>query len=63
MSETRKKHTRRPQQTYKHRTNALHFTLYDPQGQTIPAEVRHQVEETLTNYALQHNLLVGIATT
>lgn len=58
-----KKGRRRNQQTYRHKTNAVSVTLYDPQGQTIPAEVRHQAEQAVLDVALANNLLINIATT
>lgn len=53
----------RRKQTYVHRMNAVHLTVYSPDGGTIPAEVRKQAEQAVTDVALQNGLLVGIATT
>lgn len=57
------KRRRRNTQTYRHKTNALHVTLYDPHGETIPAEVRHKAEQAILDIALPNNLLINIATT
>jgi hypothetical protein len=57
------KRRRRSQQTYRHKTNAVHVTIYDPHGETVPASVRHQAEQAVLDIALAHNLLINIATT
>lgn len=53
---------KRQKQTYVHRTNAVHFTLYSPDGSAIPAEVHKEAEQLVTDLALANRLLVGIAT-
>jgi hypothetical protein len=63
MSDEKKKRQRnRNQQQYKHRTNAIHVTLYDPHGETVPAEVRNEAADLLMNLAFKHNLLIATAT-
>lgn len=57
------KKRRRSQQTYRHKTNALCITLYDPHGETIPAVVRHKAEQAILDIALPSKLLINIATT
>jgi hypothetical protein len=57
------KKRRRNQQTYRHKTNAVHVTLYDPHGETVPATVRHKAEQAILDIALSNNLLINIATT
>jgi hypothetical protein len=60
---TKPKKRRRNQQTYRHKTNAVHVTLYDPHGETVPATVRHKAEQAILDIALSNNLLINIATT
>lgn len=62
MSESSKKKRNRSKQTYIHRTNAVCITLYDLQGKTVPAEVRHQAEQAVTDIALANGLVINIAT-
>ena len=58
-----KKRRRRPKQDYKHRTPAVHITLYNYQGESIPAEVREKAAKAILQIALDNNLLIGVATT
>lgn len=53
----------RPKQTYKHHTNAVCVTVYHPMGETIPAAVRKEIEESVMNVALSNQLLINIALT
>lgn len=53
----------RPKQTYKHHTNAVCVTVYHPMGETIPAAVRRQIEESVLDVALSNQLLISIALT
>jgi hypothetical protein len=62
MSENPRKR-RRNQPTYKHRTNAVHVTVYSPTGETIPAAVRREIEESVMKVALENKLLIGVALT
>jgi hypothetical protein len=64
QTQTKAKAVRRKNQpTYKHRTNAVHLTLYSVDGTTIPAAVRREAEAAITEIALRSGCLVGIATT
>lgn len=63
MEDKSKKKRRRNQQTYRHKTNAVHVTVYDPHGETIPASIRHEAEQAVLDIALAHKLLINIATT
>jgi hypothetical protein len=62
MTELKKKR-RKPQQTYKWHKNAVSVTVYDPQGQNIPSQVRKEIEDSVFNVALANNLLISIAIT
>lgn len=53
----------RPKQTYRHHTNAVCVTVYHPMGETIPAAVRKEIEESVMNVALANKLLINIALT
>lgn len=57
------KKRRKPAQTYRPRTNAIHVTLYSPTGDTVPAEIREAAQNALWELAKEHNLLIGVATT
>lgn len=59
MSEKKKK----VKPTYRHRTNAVHVTVYHPAGETIPAEVRKEIEESVWKVAQENKLLINIALT
>ena len=53
----------RTKQTYKHHTNAVSVTVYHPMGETIPAEVRRAIENSVWAVANEHKLLINIALT
>lgn len=65
MAETKRKpRQNRKQFTYgKHRINAVHVTVYDPAGSTIPAEVRKQIEDSVWAIACANHLIINIALT
>lgn len=49
--------------TYQHRTNAVCVSVYHPQGETIPAAVRKEIEDSVWKVAAEHKLLINIALT
>lgn len=49
--------------TYKHRVNAVSVTVYHPTGETIPASVRKEIEESVWKVAQENKLLINIALT
>ena len=49
--------------TYVHRSNAVHLTLYSPYGDPVPNGVLNEATEVLTKFALDNELLIGIART
>lgn len=64
MSEEKiRKRPRKQAPTYRHRKNAVSVTVYHPQGETIPAKVRDEVAESVTQVALTNGLLINIALT
>jgi len=60
MSEQKKKKSK---PTYRHRTNAVHVTVYHPAGETIPVEVRKAIEDSVWKVAQENKLLINIALT
>ena len=58
-----RKRNRKPQQTYRHKQNAVSVTYYDMHGETIPSEVRKELEQGMLDIASKHNLLINIAHT
>lgn len=48
---------------YVPRTNAVCITVYQPQGDTIPAEVTTACVNAIQAIVHEHRLLVGVATT
>lgn len=60
---TKKRQRNKSQQVYRHKTNAIHITLYDPHGETIPAAIRNSASEALLQLAFENRLLINIATT
>lgn len=49
--------------TYVHRNNALHVTVYQPQGESVPNKIFDEIENAILKIALENNLLIGRATT
>ena len=60
MSE-RKRNRTKP--SYIHRTNAVCVTVFNPLGETIPAAVRKEIEESVWKVAQENKLLINIALT
>ena len=56
------KRKRKPQ-NYVHHVNAICLTLYSPDGSTVPAKVRNEALDALTEIALRSDCLIGVATT
>lgn len=54
---------KRKQLTYQHKKNAVHVTVYSLTGDTIPAEVRKEIEESVWKVASTHQLVINIALT
>ena len=62
MSESSKGRRRpRAKQTYQHHKNAVCVTVYDPNGETIPVEVREKIEQSVFDVALANKLFISIA--
>lgn len=61
MADKTRKKSRKP--VYRHKTNAVHITLYDLSGETLSPVARAEAEEALTQVAFEHNLVINIATT
>jgi hypothetical protein len=59
-SQTKRKRTK---PTYSYKQNAVNVTIYSLQGETIPASVRKEFEEAVTQIALANNLVINIALT
>jgi hypothetical protein len=49
--------------TYIPRPNAVHVTVYSPDGRPVPKSVLNQAAEAVTDVALANGLLVGLAET
>ena len=61
MSEPKRR--RRTTPTYQHKKNAVCVTVFNPTGETIPAEVRKEIEESVWKVAASNKLLINIALT
>lgn len=61
----KKQRSRKPRKKggYVPRSNAVHITLYDPQGKPLKPEVVEEIEKIVTEQALANKLLVGLART
>lgn len=62
MSDKPKRRTR-TKPTYQHRTNAVCVSVYHPMGETIPANVRKEIEDSVWKVAQENKLLINIALT
>lgn len=62
MSDTPKRR-KRTTPTYQHKKNAVHVTVHDPHGDTIPAEIRKEIEDSVCKIAKDHSLIINIALT
>lgn len=60
MPEKTKKRPR-TKQTYTHHKNAVSVTVYSPTGETIPAEARTEIEDSVWDAAAKWGLLINIA--
>jgi hypothetical protein len=59
-----KKPRRKPQRrTYVPRPNAVHITIYSQDGRPVPKSVLNEAAQSVTNIALENNLLIGLAET
>ena len=58
-----RKSRRSSRQTYKHKENAICVSLYDPTGAPLPFAAKHAAENALLDVAMEHKLLINIATT
>jgi hypothetical protein len=45
------------------RSNAVHVTLYSPDGKPVPKAVLNQAADAVTEIAVANRLLVGLADT
>jgi len=50
-------------QTYQQKKNAVCIVLYDQTGETIDPDAQRQAEDAMLEVAMNHNLLLSIATT
>lgn len=48
--------------TFRPKKNAVHVTLYDPSGETLSPEAQQEAEDCLLEVAVNHKLLLNIAT-
>ena len=62
MAEKERKKPRK-KRGYVPRSNAIHVTLYDPSGRPLKPEIAEQAANTLTQFALDNKLLIGLART
>lgn len=51
----------RARQVYQHHKNAVSISVYDPMGETIPADVRKELEDSVWAVAQTNKLLISIA--
>jgi hypothetical protein len=51
------------EQTYQHKQNAVNITLYDLHGEALSESAKHEMENAALEVAMNHNLLLSIATT
>jgi len=58
-----KRKNRNRKSGYVHRNNALHVTIYHPQGENVPGPIFDEIEKAILDIALKNNLLIGRATT
>lgn len=54
---------KRNRQTYQYKANAVSVTVYHPMGDTIPAAIRREIEDSVFAVASENGLLINIATT
>jgi hypothetical protein len=58
-----KKRNPKSRRTYVPRPNAIHVTVYSPDGRPVPKSVLNQAADAVTDVALRNGLLVGLAET
>ena len=58
-----KKRNSKPRRTYVPRPNAIHVTVYSPDGRPVPKSVLNKAADAVTQVALDNGLLVGLAET
>lgn len=51
------------EQTYQQKQNAVCIVLYDQTGETISPDAQREWEDATLEVAMNHNLLISIATT
>lgn len=54
---------KKSEQTYQQKKNAVCIVLYDQTGETISPDAQREWEDATLEVAMNHNLLIGIATT
>lgn len=57
------KRRKRTTPTYQHKKNAVCISVFDPRGETIPAEVRKTLEDSVCQVAKEHQLVINVALT
>jgi hypothetical protein len=50
-------------QTYQQKKNAVCIVLYDQTGETLSPAAQREAEDAILEVAMNHNLLLSIATT
>lgn len=50
-------------QTYQQKKNAVCIVLYDQTGEILSPAAQHEAEDAMLEVAMNHNLLLSIATT
>jgi hypothetical protein len=63
VDELAQKHTSKRYTKYKKRHNAVCTVVYHPEGEPLPLEVRHQIEDAVTKIAKDNRLLVSVTLT
>lgn len=59
----KRKPKRQQKRTYVSRSNAVHITIYSQDGKPVPTAVLNEAAQAVTDLALSHRLLVGLAET
>ena len=63
MAEQKKARRKAPRRTYVHHQNAIHITVYSPDGKPVPRSVLNEAAQSVQEVALANNLLIGLAET
>ena len=53
---------RQSKQTYQQKENAVCIVLYDQTGETLSPDAKYEAEDAMLKVAMNHNLLLSIAT-